>query len=356
MSDDVLYEIARTWGREIDDNEDENFGSVVEVTERVQLRARHGALSYVVDDGPEVPCAVKTAEEAIASTPVLNEVQPDQITAITARPEVTQLLPFLLVPTGNWGEYYESRWTDEMDDHLSEETSSALPHDIYRVLYVNESRWRMWHTDVGDRFLPGSEYEIAFESDWAYASLYEVAEMNSGMNRNTLGLVTGAVVAEVDAPDTDGIYPEEGSTTIRLLRWSGEPHAAAQLLADWVMSGPVEFFFYDNNGTEADPKYLIQLFIKAAVSEDHSAVASAEELVESTGYELGFFDRSPATTQFTMSLSVGQEVMDATLDLVAAADPEYRDMILAARNPDSPEAQARDARVVEIHSEYYGAD
>lgn len=45
VAEDVLYEIVRTRGCEVDDEDDENFGSVIEQTARVQLTARNGTLS-----------------------------------------------------------------------------------------------------------------------------------------------------------------------------------------------------------------------------------------------------------------------------------------------------------------------
>lgn len=349
MAAEVLYEITRTWAREITDEGQASFGDVVEVTESVRLIGAGGSYSCVVNGHDEIPCEGSTADAAIAATPILHEIRPDQVTRISALPEVAQHLPLVLVPTGEWGDHDSSPWPESMYELISEEVSSALPHDIYRVLYVNESRWYMFHTNRGYSMLPGSIGEVALERTWAHASLYEVAEMNSGNNRNALGLLTPVVIAEVDAPDTDGIYPEEGSTRIHLSRWEGDVETAAKNLADWVIGSPVSFFLYGDNGDEADPKYFVQLFVEAALSDDGSAVRYAEEFVELTGYDLGYVADS-STARFMMALDVERVILDKALELVAAANPQYRDMIRAALDPESPEAKARDARLAEIYN------
>lgn len=352
MSKNVLYEIARKWAVEVDDEEDENYGDIVERTERVRLIGDGGALAYAINDGPEVSCQSADAESAIADLPELNEVRPNQITSITTSPDLIRLLPLSLNATGDWGDYDEYAWSDEMREHVVESSSSAAPHDVYRVLYVNDVRWRMWHTDMGCSMLPGSEDEPTLEATWAYSTIYEVAEMNSGNSRNTLGIVTASVVLEINAPDTDGIYPDEGSVSLRLQQWPGDTASAAKILADWVMSSPVSYFFWAGNGLDPDPKNFVQLFAESAASDVLAASHTSEELVEASGYELDYYLRgSDLNTYFDFDLGTHTDVINSAAEIIGRANPEYHAMIVAAQDSFSAEAKARDARLRDIRGD-----
>lgn len=251
------------------------------------------------------------------------------------------MLPLLLVPTGDWGEY---DWPPELEQYVTETFVSSLPHDVYRVLFVNAERWRLWHTDIGDTFLPGSDSEITLIATWAYASVYEVAEMNSGHSHNTLGLVTPSVIIEIDAPDTDGMHPEEGSTQLRVHRWDGGNDSAADALAEWVCSSPAALFFDDGGGTQVDPRAYVQLLIEASASDGYQASSSGEDLMESTGYDFGLSGRGDVTTHLGLKVNATPEVMELTLERISA-EPAYRELIIAARDPQSPEAAAKAERI-----------
>lgn len=349
VTNESAYTIFRTESGEITDYDAENYGESIAVTERVDLRGREGVLSYAINDGPEIRCEADSFETAIATFPALNEVRPNQLTSITAIPEVADLLPLLLVPTGEWGEY---EWSQVLEEHITETFVSSLPHDMYRVLFVNGERWRLWHSDIGDLVLPGSDAEITLATTWAFASVYEVAEMNSGHSHNTLGLVTPSVVIEIDAPDTDGIHPEEGSTKLRVQRWDGESGSAADMLARWVCNSPVALFFDDGGGTRVDPRSFVQLLVEASMSEGHQASSNGEDLMESTGYDLGLSNREGVTTHFNLTVNTTSEVVDMALNHFAASDPEYRELIIAARDPQSPEAAAKAERVARLKDDY----
>lgn len=349
MTDEAAYTILRTMLGEVTDEDAENYGETIALTERVELRARDGVFSYAIDDGAEIGCDADSFESAIATHPDLNEVRPDQLTTIACIPEVKNLLPLLLVPTGEWGEYGQS---PVLEEHITETFIPSMPHDMYRVLFVNDERWRLWHTDIGDIFLPGSDSEITLTTTWAFASIYEVAEMNSGHSHNTLGLVTPSVNIEIDAPDTDGMHPEEGSTALRVQRWDGSNESAADLLANWVCSSPAALFFDLGDGTRADPKAFVQLFVEASMSGEDRASATVENLMGSTGYDLQFSGREEVSSHFNLTLDTTPEVVEMALNNVAAADPDYRELIVAARDPHSSEAAAKAERVARLKDDY----
>lgn len=348
MINEVAYTILRAESGEVTDYDAENYGELVAITERVDLRMQGGSLSYSINGGAEVRCETACFEAAIASHPPLNEVRPNQLTTITAIPAAADLLPLLLVPTGEWGEY---GWSPELGEHITEVFDPSLPHDLYRVLFVNGERWRLWHTDIGDRLLPGSDSKIALTTTWAFASVYEVAEMNSGHSHNTLGLVTPSVVIEVDAPDTDGIHPEEGSTEIRLQRWNGDSDSAADALARWVCSSPAALFFDDGGGTKVDPRAYVQLFVEASASNGYQVSSDSEDLMESTGYDFGFSGRGEVTTFFKLMVNTTSDVVELALEKISA-EPEYRELIVAVRDPQSPEAAAKAERLARLRDDY----
>lgn len=348
MINEPAYTILRTASCEVTDYDAENYGESIAITERVNLRAREGILSYTINDGPEIRCGTDCLETAIAAHPALNEVRPNQLTSITAIPDVADLLPLLLVATGEWGEY---GWSHVLEEHITETLVSSLPHDVYRVLLVNGERWRLWHTDIGDKFLPGSDSEVTLMTTWAFASVYEVAEMNSGHSHNTLGLVTPSVVIEIDAPDTDGIHPEEGSTELRIQRWDGESDSAADALARWVCNSPAALFFDDGGGTQVDPRAFVQLLVEASASEEHQASSNGEDLMESTGYDFGLSGRGEVTTFFKLMVNTTSEVLGLALEKISA-EPEYRELIVAARDPQSPEAAAKAERLARLKDDY----
>jgi hypothetical protein len=316
-----------------------------ELIERAELFRDEGRLTWRLNEGSEAPRPGDGMAAAFAGVAELREIRPDQVTRVTAVADVENELPLLLRPTGESGDIDESLWSEEMSiEHLDAEVWSVLPFDSNRALYVNGQPWRSWHTTGGDQILPEHDMEPRLTTKWAEVSLYESATMNSGGNRSVIGLVTPNVIAKIYTTSGDWADEDDFGSTITLSHWDGSPEACTAAVADWILSSPVSYYFY-KDGNFVDPKFFVQLFIDAAlISDDTHTSRFAENLIDSCGYDMDYFDRGDITTEFDLDIHVGRDVIDGVLDGLAGDEPEYADMIAAARDPDSAEARARDAR------------
>jgi hypothetical protein len=347
MNGTVIYEIAR-YGVDTDQEV---------LVERAQLLRTGGNLSWRLAGDEERPCTTDNLVDAIAATPALFDVHPDHVTRIHAVADVVQELPLLLRPTGEWGDIDESLWSEEMSfEHLGGEVWDLLPFDSNRVLYVNDEPWNTWHTSDADRMLPAGDSEPLIATQWARASLYESAPMNSGETNSVVGLLTSTIVSVIYTPSSgDPVDEDDPGSIITLHRWDHTAESAGNILADWITASPVDFYFY-HDGTFADPKFFVQLLIEAASNTETYTTRTPEQLIEACGYDMDYFNRTdgdPPSTDFGLHLDVEPDVIEAALAAVAKADPEYADMITAARNLQSPQALVRAERVAAIRAEFY---
>lgn len=318
------------------------------LVERAQIVSDEGVLRWRDVDGAETPCVEDNVPAVIAAHSSLNEIRPDQITRITAVPAVLGELPFVLRPTGEWEDFEEAAWSEAARAHIDEDWRDNRPWDPYRVLYVNEVRWCTRHTSLDDRLLPDN-LEGSLNPKWGELSLYESGTMASGESSSTLGALTPA--AAIDTASLDGDLAEEYAdyTILGLHRRDGSVDADARILADWLLGSPVPWYFY-KDGNFVDPILFVQLFAEAATS-DGSTSLECEELAAAAGHDLSYRDSGSGipTAYFSLQLGVGREVIDAALDLIADREPEYRDIVTAARDPESPAAKARDARMEALY-------
>lgn len=342
MSGEVIFEIAR-FGVDTDEEV---------LIDRAQLLRNDAVLVWRVDDGQETLCDTTDVVTAIGEIPALRDVNPDQVTRVVARPEVAQELPLALLPTGYWKDIDESLWSEAMSsEHLDIDGWEARSADPYRAIYVNEQRWH----STGDLLLPGDGKQTMLTSEWAWTSVFESGTMNSGITNGAIGLLTPTIVAEICTPDGgDFVDEDEPLSTTTITQWDGRSETAGQLLASWVTSGPAQFYFY-YDGTHADPKFFVQLFIEAASSDELRVSCTARELIAASGFEMDYFrrgDGEPPYCDFGLGLNIERPVIDAALMAIAKEDTVYANMITAARHPDSPEARARDERVEAIQAEF----
>jgi hypothetical protein len=186
MSDAVIFEIAR-YGVDTDEEV---------LVEKAQLVKSDAGLAWRLGDGPERSlCNTDDLAAAINDIPALRDVNPDQVTRVQAIPDVVSELPLALHPTGDWKDIDESLWSEAMSwEHLEPETWDLLPLDPNRVLYVNDEPWHTWRTNSGDRMLPGDGGQPKVVTEWASASCYESAVMNSGETNAVIGLLTPTIV------------------------------------------------------------------------------------------------------------------------------------------------------------------
>jgi hypothetical protein len=252
----------------------------------------------------------------------------------------------VLYPVGEWEDFDEGLWSESMQAHIEEDWRSNLPFDPYRVLYVNEKRWCTWQTSRGDQMLPEA-LGTSLNPRWGELSLYETGTMASGGSRSILGLLSPATAVAIANLDSfDDIADEyAGYLTVGLHRRDGTVERDARIVADWLLGSPVPWYFY-KGGNYVDPMLFVQLFVEATVNAKNGQTLWGEDLAEAAGYDLSFRDTGSGvpSSEFALELNVAHEVIDAALDLIAEK-PEFQDIVTAARDPESPAARARDARI-----------
>ena len=156
MDAEKVYEIARY------DVGTDDEGLV----EKVQLWREQETLQRSVDDGPKEQLADGDAATAIAAEPLLNEVKANQVTRVTALPEVVNDLPFVLTVPGDRDDFNESLWTETMLEHVEQEW--VVQPGRLRVLYVNGERWAPFPTADGKNLLLPEDWPtVRLSPQWA---------------------------------------------------------------------------------------------------------------------------------------------------------------------------------------------
>ena len=322
MSTEVLYEIARY-----------SVQTDVEVlVDRVQLIREDQKLWVLTDHGDKKPCWPDEVGRAIVGDAALNAVWPDQITRITASPTALQVLPLALRAAGEWGDFDEGLWSKSMRTQIGRDWRSNLPFDPYRVLYVNEQRWCTWSTNLGSRMLPEG-LEASLDPVWGRLNLFESGEMSSGESQSTLGLLNPSLAIETASLDAfDDIADEYADYLIvGIHERDGSTEGDARIIMEWLLSSPLPWYFYTDNGNYVDPILFVQLFVEATVGANNGEVLLGDELAEATGYVL---DSSvQADAEFTLDVNADHQVIESTIDLIARKSSAYNALVQAARNP-----------------------
>lgn len=326
MSEDIAYEISRYDGY---DHEQliERFQVIVE-DDRVLCREADGSTTPLPGD----------LETVLRSRAELCEVRHSEMTRIQASSSAIEILPLVLRPTGEWGE------GDVVIDDYNEIRN--LPRDLHRQLYVNGTEWGSW---MGGVLLPLDDGNIGFTRVWVRLGLFESGNMVSASYSSVLGQVAGSrAVAVVAYPEDEGI--DDPGEPVILERRSGTAEGDAQILLRWLLSHPITV----PAEIERDPitdLMLVELFVENAVKILTDSSGRGGEFLHS---EFSYTaQRTPmfaddwgegGTTVWSLYIDLPPDVLEATLTLIASNGDEFRDIVVAARQPDSDAARARDAR------------
>ncbi|MBI3224358.1 MAG: hypothetical protein HYZ39_04785 [Mycolicibacterium cosmeticum] len=326
MSEEIAYEISRYDGYAYEQLI-ERFQVIVE-DDRVLSREVDGSTILLPGD----------LETALRSRVELCEVRHSEMTRIQAKSSVIEVLPLVLRPTGEWGE------GDVVIDQYNELRN--LPRDVHRQLYVNGAEWGSW---MGGVLLPLDDYGIGFTRVWARLGLFESGNMVSASYSSVLGQVAGSrAVAVVAYPEDEGI--DDPGEPVILESRSGTAEGDAQILLRWLLSHPITV----PAEIERDPitdLMLVELFVENAVKVlAGSSGRGGESLHSEFSYTA---KRTPmfaddwgegGITVWSLYIDLPPDVLEATLALISEHGDEFRDVVVAAREPGSAAARARDAR------------
>jgi hypothetical protein len=311
---EVVFEIAR-------------YGVAEEaevLLERAQVLRTGESDSWRFDDSE--PKIVPDAASAIRDEAALHEVRANQITRITATPDVVDELPWLLRSPGDRDKFDEHVWSDALRNaHLDHEYSPQT--GLLRVLFVNGDRWCPWPTPDGDKLLPEAWPTIRLESIWA-----ETGSRLSGVDKTTLGLVTPGVAASTTEPDSGLDYDDDPE--VRVWRREGSTADDARIFLDWLLDNPLEHFWGLSMG-----HMLAELFVEVALNDRNGRAVWGDQLAAGEQYEPDIGGTTSA--QWCLTLHLPPEVVESALKQITSRSPELSDIVTAVREPGSASGRER---------------
>lgn len=287
----MIYEIARD---RRDEDGDEPIG-------RLQLLALgDGSLRLRRTDGRETSCAEADLAAAIAANPDLHSISPYDVTQLRGRPDVVDRLPLLL----------------RMQD-------GGHPPESYEV-FVDDGRWdERWdvlETTEGLRLIPDGynlEDTSVLADRWIEVRLVETADRASASFAGQLGLITPSVIA--------GLYVHDGDTQLAVFSRDDDVEA----VTNWLVRGG---FRPDSHPDDRDRRaMLVRLFVDAASSNASGVTISGERLAASVAARPDTFGAN-STAEWSMTLSLGAEIISAVLGRVGRLDACLADIVAAPRN------------------------
>jgi hypothetical protein len=324
MITESVYEIARYDVR----------GETEVLIERAQLCSENGGLRCRVDDGPESSCPGTDPVAVIRADPVLNEILANQVTRISGQPAVLQELPFVLRIPGHRDDFDDSLWSEAMEDeHVTQEW--VWQTGMYRVLYVNGTRWSAWPTANGERMLPEDWPLIRLTPGWGHLQFCEWGSMVSGCSETVIGLATPSAVACATLIDEQ----DEEKDAV-LWRRGDAARDDGAVFVKWLLEGVM----WEGSGG-LEEAVLAQLFVDASMDDLNGVGIPGSRLAAEAqwGMDWGVDDSS----EWQLELGLAPEVVDAVLDVLAERSPQLRDIVTAARDPASPAGVARRAALEE---------
>ena len=312
-------------------------GDKESLIEHAELIRMNGTLMYSVGGEYRVLDA-RDVPSAIAGEPVLNEIRANQITRITAEGPGYDELPFVLRVPGNPDDFDETRWSKTLaDEHTSE--NWVVQPGRFRVAYVNDFRWCPFPTPDGPRMLPEAWPTAYLSPTWGHLTFSENGGMVSGQDELFIGLATERVVAACYYPDCT-IDASEHDVTL----WRRGSTAAddAKVIVDWLIDWMPATWF-------GEEEMFVQLFVEAAVNGYNASPVSGSRL--SAGLPTAPFIGGNDTSEWNLDLDLPDPAVSIALDLIADRSPLMAEIVTAARDPRSPEAQKRRAALQDYDAE-----
>lgn len=325
MNENFTYRISR-------------FGVSAEtemLMQHAELVHEHGALILRVDGEADRTLKTTNVASAIAEDATLSEIRANQITRITAGGAALNLLPFALSVPGDPDDFDETLWSKTLADEHTYENWLVQPGRC-RVAFVNDDRWCPWPTTDGPRMLPEDWPTVRLSSTWARLTFTETASMTSGLDEITLGLVTPGVVAACGNPDS-------GSLKVATWKRTGEPSDDTQIVVEWLLDW-LPGFYTRNDGFKA---LMTQLYVEADLHGRSGDKLSGGALA--AGWEIGLGFGDTDTSEWTLELAMPGSAGSAALDVIAERNERLSAIVTAAREPDSPEARARQAALEQLN-------
>lgn len=305
MVDNLLYEITRYRA----DAAETPIEQLQLSRDGTMLRRDGGAATGTVSDDDD-PVAM------IATEADFNEIRPDQITTVSAAPEIAELLPLILTAPGS---------PDGLDGS--------------RTLYVHGNRWAAVRTpDGADRLLPADWATVAQDRSWLRITFVEAGGPACGHHAVELGLATPAVLVDVAQLDSraDGDQP-----TVRVWQRGRTPADDAQVIVSWLHHNALSAHL----GVDAD--LLVYLFIETAVAGRQEPWVCDGELLATLASSAGYVGTS-LSSQWRLTIRLPRAVIEAVLDAIADSGPQWRYAITAARDPESPAGRVRQTLLADL--------
>ena len=291
-------------------------------------------------DGSEIRCS-GTVEAEIEGDSTLSEVRANEVTRIIAGDDALRVLPLLLRVPGDSSDFDETRWSQSMrDTHLDD--SLGVQRGVYRVLYVNGNRWGAFETTDGQRLLPDGDWgewsgyngKLPSLDGWGKLTFGESASRTYGLDIATIGLATPGVVVCAALPD-------EREAEIRLDRRGDD----VETFLNWLFHGSLTEDYFSWGSSELGEALLAQLFVEVIDGGVDSVIAgdylAAGLDIDPDLAMMGIYRSS----EWTLDVRLDESIVEAILDRLAARGGRLRDIVTAARDPNSPAAKVRRAAV-----------
>jgi hypothetical protein len=311
------------------------------LVERAQLIKKGGELWRRSRDGSGIRCSSVDVAAEIEADPTLSDVRANEVTRITAGKDALRLLPLLLRVPGDSSDFEEARWSQVMrETHLEE--ALGVERGAYRVVYVNGDRWGAFDTTDGVRLLPddsghwaGYNGELPSLDGWGQLTFGESASRTYGLDIATIGLATPGLVVCTALPD-------EQDADIRL-----EPRGDdAETFLNWLLHGSLTDNYFSCEFGEA---LLAQLFVEVMDGGEYGVI-SGDFLVAGLDGDLSDLGMMGiySSSEWTLDVILDKTMADAVLDRLDARGGRLRDVVTAARDPESPAGKARRAAVEQL--------
>ncbi len=225
------------------------------------------------------------------------------------------------------------------EEHI--DGSKGELREAFRVLYVNGYQWGAFETEDGWRLLPDDNGDWDFYDNgqipaldmWGRITFGESASMTYGLDIGMIGLITPGVVITTWEPD-------EQDAVISLNRRGDD----AEAFLGWLLDGGVcaEYFGCD----EAGQILMTQLFVGVAIGHEWGHIAG-DYLMAGTDY-LEEVMGAYRTSEWTLDIGLDSSTVSAVLDRIVERGGPLADIVIAAREPDSPPGRARRAALDEL--------
>lgn len=180
--------------------------------------------------------------------------------------------------------------------------------------------------EIAHRIGSAADAAVALAQSWALLKFNETGSTGSGAVTVELGVANPEV---------------EREPAVRVWQRNGTTDHDAQIILAWLHENSVS----DGLGVGTD--MLVQLFIEAAVSRPHGRYSCDGEFL-ATLAGAAEYAGTTASSEWSLSLNLAPEVVEAALAAIADSDSRWRYAIVAARDPESPAGRVRQLLLADL--------